>query len=112
MNRAERRRLERQKSKQSATYNLNNEQIKQLKSDASNKAIDTAFKLMVSIPVMIMHDKYAQLMKREVDGVGREERFANMILDLYDSYMQGYVTLDDLEKCLEEETGMRFEDVR
>ena len=40
---------------------------------------------------------------------GREERLADMILDLYDSYSRGYVTLDELEDCLWEEAGIKFE---
>lgn len=106
MNRAERRRLK--NHDKVTTYNMNPSQIKNMKEDATKKAVDTAFTLMLSIPVMVMHDKYPQLMRKEVDGKGREERFAEMILDLYDSYDKGYVTLEDLANCLYEETGMRI----
>ena len=34
---------------------------------------------------------------------------AEFVLDLYDSVMRDYVTLEELEQCLLEETGMRFE---
>ena len=105
MNRAERRRLKKQDKVR--TYNMNHSQIKDMKEDATKKAIHAAFTLMLAIPVMVIHDKYPQLMKREVDGKSREERFAEMILDLYDSYDKGYVTFEDLVKCLEEETGMK-----
>ena len=99
MNRAERRRLKKQDKVR--TYNMNHSQIKDMKEDATKKAIHAAFTLMLAIPVMVIHDKYPQLMKREVDGKSREERFAEMILDLYDSYDKGYVTFEDLVKCLE-----------
>ena len=70
MNRAERRR---QGIKESVkTYTLNDEQIKQIKADAVKEAIDTAFILMLGLPVMILHDKYSLLMKREVDGKCRD----------------------------------------
>lgn len=106
MNRAERRRMK--NHDKVATYNMNPSQIKNMKEDATKKAVDTAFTLMLAIPVMVMHDKYPQLMRKEADGKGREERFAEMILDLYDSYDKGYVTLEDLATCLYEETGMRI----
>ena len=35
-----------------------------------------------------------------------------MILDLYDSYEKGYVTLDELEQCLWEEAGIKFDKER
>lgn len=108
MNRAEMRRQQREAVKAGKTYNFNNSQIQALKQDATEKAIHTAFTLMLAIPVMVMHDKYGQLMKKEVDGKSREERFAEMCLDLYDSYEQGYVTIDDLRQCLEDETGIKI----
>ena len=104
MNRAERRR---QGIKESVkTYTLNEEQIKQIKADAVKEAIDTAFILMLGLPVMIIHDKYPQLMKREVDGKCREERFTDLLLDLYDSFDKGYLTLDDILNCITEECGI------
>ena len=109
MNRAERRRIEREFQKADKIYTLNSEQIKDIKHKAVEEAVDTAFKLMLSIPVMVMHDKYSSLMRKEVNGKGREERFAEMVLELYDTYKQGYVSLEDLEKCLYEETGIRFD---
>lgn len=80
--------------------------IENIKNQVAEEAVDKAFLLMLSIPVMIMHDKYPQLMKREVNGKPRVERFAELCLDLYDSFEQGYVTLDDLNKCLKEEAGI------
>lgn len=90
------------------TYVLNSDQIEQLKKEATEEAIGTAFTLMLGLPVMILHDKYSQIMKKEVDGKCREERFAEMILDLYDSFDKGYLTLDDIRNCVEEETGMKL----
>ena len=104
MNRAERRR---QGIKESVkTYTLNEDQIKQIKADAVKEAIDTAFILMLGLPVMILHDKYSLLMKREVDGKCREERFTDLLLDLYDSFDKGYLTLDDILNCIKEECGI------
>ena len=50
MNRAERRRAEKQAKKDKvATYNLTQEQINQIKKEARDEAIDTAFTLMLSL---------------------------------------------------------------
>ena len=112
MTRAERRRANREKAKSNKTYNLNREQIKGIRDQATNEAVDTAFKLMLCIPVMVIHDHYADLMRKEVDGKSRGERLSDMILDLYDSYEKGYVTLDELEDCLWEEAGIKFDKER
>ena len=107
MNRAERRKSGIKTSVK--TYTLNDLQIKQIKDDAVKEAIDTAFILMLGLPVMIIHDKYPQLMKKVVDGKGREERFTDLLLDLYDSVDKGYVSFEDLKDCLKEECGIEIE---
>ena len=107
MNRAERRKSGIKESVK--TYTLNESQIKKIKDDAVKEAIDTAFIYMLGLPVMIIHDKYPQLMKKVVDGKGREERFADLLLDLYDSVDKGYVSFEDLKDCLKEECGIEIE---
>lgn len=109
MNRAERRRQGKVNAKATKTWNINASQLQGIKEDATTKAIDTAFLLMLAIPTMVIHDHYAKIMKREVDGKCREERFAELCLDLYDTFQQGYVSLEELKACLEEETGMKLE---
>lgn len=73
--------------------------------EASNKA----FFLMLAIPVMVIHDKYPQLMRRDVEGKSRAERFADLCIDLYDSFDRGYITLEDFHQCLWEEAGIKIE---
>ena len=107
MNRAERRKYGIKESQPDET--LNKSQIKRLKDDSVKEAIDTAFILMLGLPVMIIHDKYPQLMKKVVDGKGREERFTDLLLDLYDSVDKGYVSFEDLKDCLKEECGIEIE---
>lgn len=108
MNRAERRRLQKKQTKSDPIYNIKSSNLDKIKQDATKTATDTAFFLMLAIPVMVLHDKYGQLMKKEVEGKSREERFADMCLDLYDSFEKGYVTLDDLHKCLWDEAGIKI----
>lgn len=111
MNRAERR--TRQKKgipfTKEPVLNIKASDIQQIKKDAINAATDTAFFLMLAIPVMVIHDKYPKLMRKVVDGKSREERFADLCIDLYDSFDKGYVTLNDLKECLWEEAGIKFE---
>lgn len=107
MNRAERRRLNRE-SERDAIINIKSSDLEKLKMDVSKQAVNLAFKLMLSIPVMVLHDKYGQLMKKEVDGKCREERFLDMCVELYDSFDKGYLTLEDLAETLLEETGCKL----
>lgn len=111
MNRAERRRRQKQGLPivKEPVLNIKASDIQQIKKDATNTAADIAFFLMLAIPVMVIHDKYPQIMRRVVDGKSREERFADLCLDLYDSFNKGYVTLDDLAQCLWEEAGIKLE---
>ena len=105
MNREERRKLAKQgvKVKSDPVINLKSSDIEAMKIEATKKAADTAFFLSLAIPVMIIHDKFGQLMKKD----GREQRFTELCLDLYDSYLKGYVDIEDLHKCLELETGIK-----
>lgn len=105
MSRAEQRRAMRVKN---PTYTLTQAQINQIKADTMEEASARAFFLMLSIPVMVLHDKFGQLMRKD----GRTERFIELCLDLYDSFEKGYVTLDDLKTTLRTETGFTMEKER
>lgn len=111
MNRAERRKRQKQglPTPKEPVMNVKVSDIQNIKKQATTEVSDLAFFLMLSIPVMVIHDKYPQLMRREVDGKPRAERFADLCLDLYDSFEKGYVTLDDLAQCLWEEAGIKLE---
>lgn len=76
--------------------------IIQAKRDAVKEATDVAFVLMLAIPVMVVHDKYSKIMKKD----GRCETFANMCLEMYDAFQQGYFTLEDCHEVLKEEAGI------
>ena len=111
MNRTERRQLGRKgvKVPKEPVINVKKNDIDALKEKAANDAADKAFILMLAIPVMVIHDKYSLLMKREVDGKSREERFTDLCLDLYDTFEKGYVTIDELADVLKEECGLKIE---
>lgn len=110
MNRQERRKKEKAglKVAKDPMISVKKSELIQMKQNAVYEAVDSVFLLMLGIPVMIMHDKYPSLMRREVDGKNRTERFADMCMDLYDSYAKGYVSLEDIKECLWAEGGIRL----
>ena len=83
-------------------YTVSDTQLRQMIRRAVEEATHKSFILMVAIPNMIIHDKFDELL----DPEGREEKFANYVLDLYDTYEKGYVTLEELAECLKEEAGI------
>ena len=106
MNRQQRRALSAPKE---PTYTLTKSQIDTMKKETTDEAVDLAFKLMLCIPAMVIHDNFKDIMKRE----GRIETFIELVLDLYDSYTQGgLIELSELEECLLEEAGVSFEEIR
>ena len=112
MNRSERRRLAKQDKvvvPSEPVINIKSSDIKNIKQKAAKDAVDIAFLMMLAFPTMILHDRYSSLMKKQVDGKSREERFVEMCLDLYDSFEKGYVTVEDLHQCLWEEAGIKIE---
>jgi len=102
MGRAEKRRLEREKVKKEVTYNLTAGQIAKLKQDATDEAISTAFILMLGLPIMVLNDKFSKIYRKE----NRLENFMDELLELYDSFNKGYLTLDDILETIKEETGV------
>ena len=99
MNRAERRRKQRKIEKKQKTYNLTVGQIEKMKDDAVTEAVGTSFALMLGIPLIVLRDKY---------GFGRKrmDRFIDYVLDTFDSFDKGYVTLEDIEEVLHDEIGL------
>lgn len=110
MNRAERRRRERHglTAAKEPVMNIKMSDIQAMKKQATDKAANTAFLLMLSIPIMVIHDCYGQLMRKEVNGKSREERFADLCIDLYNSFDKGDISLDDLAECLWDEAGIKL----
>ena len=97
-----------EENRKNKTYTLTQAQIDAIKDEASSEAMDAAFILMLGLPVMVLHDHMNDLWKKEIGGIGREERFANMVLDLYDSFNRGYITLDDVIRTLNNECEVSF----
>lgn len=101
MNRAERRRNARQEKPK--TYVLTDDQIQKIKQDAANKATRRAFVLFLSIPVMVLHDKFGF-------GKTRLARFMDYVLLWFESVHDNETQLRELIKVAEEECGIRIID--
>lgn len=99
MNRAERRR--RGIKNKEPVLNVKVSDISKIKENAVNQAADTAFVMMITIPLMVLRDKYGF-------GKKRLEVFSDYVLDLYESFDKGYITFDDLKETLKEEAGIEF----
>lgn len=104
MNRAERRRLEKQgqQPKKEAVVNIKSSDVQAMKKAAANEAADLAFILMLGLPILVLHDKYGF-------GKVRCERFIDQVLYQYQLFEEGRMTLDDVKAILKEESGITFE---
>ncbi len=86
---------------------ITNKEIEKIKDDVTNEAIRKAFILMLCIPTMVIHDKYAYITKKiDEKGRNREERFIDLCLDNYECILSDNVELRELVKILKDETGV------
>lgn len=99
MNRAERRRSAKQQAKQK-TYVLTEDQIEKMKRDAVNEATRKAFLMFLSIPVMVLHDKFGF-------GKQRLSKLMHYCLVWYEAIQDNDVKLMELVKIAEDECGIK-----
>lgn len=99
MNRAEKRRLERDANKSQKVYTLTQAQIDEIKRDISIQSTKRAFHIMLAFPLMAMRDEFGF-------GKKRLQRIIDRILETYDAYEEKYITLEDLHTAIEDETGV------
>ena len=108
MNRAERRRAEKQANKDKVTtYNYTREQldaviragvkaeVENIRKQARDEAIDTALTLMLSLPLEVLKNKYwVKSAKR------RLPKFLDEVLSLYEDLDTGVLTIEGLREDL------------
>ena len=119
MNRAEKRRLEKQKIKieKPAVYNLTRDQYfgvmrsgrDEIKKEVTRETVEAVLPLMLGIPVLMFKDHFGDLIRKEVDGKNRYERFADYCLEYYRQFEAGLYTIDDIKMVLKTELGIEFE---
>lgn len=103
MNRAERRRLQKKgvQVPVEPVINIKASDVQQMKDQATKKAANTGFLLMLGLPILVLRDKWGF-------GKVRLERFIDQVIDMYEAFNEGYLTLDDIHKVIEEETGIKI----
>lgn len=103
MNRAERRRLQKQgkKVKSEPVINIKSSDVQNIKEKATSEAVNKAFLMMLGLPVLVLRDKWGF-------GKVRSERFIDQVLEIYEAFDKGYLTLDDIHDVLWEEAGVKI----
>ena len=102
MTRAEIRRQQREAAKSGKTYNLNVQQIEEIKKKAMNEALHHAMVLMFALPVLVLHEKYGWGSKK------RLPEFAEYLTDYYEEFNEGVWTVEEYEQMVLDYTGIGF----
>lgn len=103
MNRQERRRLG--IKRKDPMVSIKQSDIDSMKEEATEKGCKMAFNLMLAVPAMVIHYKFGSLMKKE----GRVEKFVDLCMEEYKCYEEGYITLEELAKCLKDEANIEID---
>ena len=104
MNRSEKRRQDRLLVKQTKTYTFTQAQIDKIKEDATIAATRRAFAIMLAMPMMVLRDQF---------GVGKKRLsfFSDKVFDIYEAYEEDRLSLVDMHKTIEKETGVVIKEV-
>lgn len=100
MNRAERRR-QKSSAPKPKTYVLTEDQIQKMKQDAVDIATRRAFLMFMSIPIMVLHDKFGF-------GKLRLGRLMDYVLIWYESVQDNETKILELVKIVEKECGIKI----
>lgn len=101
MNRQQRRKLGIKEHE--AVFNMKQSDIKKMKDDATEQAVDTAMILLLGIPIKVLHDKYGWGMKK------RLPEFAEAMIDVYTDFSNGDMTLEEFSELIYQEAGIKFQ---
>ena len=122
MNRAEIRRLEREKIKEKTrTYNLTKAQLNALvrervlselndikakiKKEATEEAVNTAMVLMLTLPLKVLIDNY-WTSKEQLEQI---PEFTDRVIEYYEKWQNGELDIDKLREDLWNYAGVRLE---
>lgn len=72
-----------------------------MKDEATKKAANTGFLLMLGLPILVLRDKWGF-------GKVRLERFIDQTIEMYETFDEGYLTIDNIHQAIEEETGIKI----
>lgn len=122
MNRAEIRRLEREKIKEKTrTYNLTKAQLDilvrervqselndikaKIKKEATEEAVNTAMVLMLTLPLKVLIDNY-WISKGQLEQI---PEFTDKVIEYYEKWQNGELDIDKLREDLWNYAGVRLE---
>ena len=96
MNRAQRRRQQREAEK-NPTYMMTEKQLHDAKLEAAKTAIDTSYILLLAMPIMVMRDElnYSKTMRAKV---------LDQIITRYNNFMDNQYDMRKIIELVEEET--------
>lgn len=105
MNRAERRRRKKQglPVTNEPVYNVKDSDIQKIKDETTSDALAQAFVLMLAIPVKVMHDKFGWGLKKRLPELGEA------IIDEWESFENGDMTIEEYQDLVFEYCGMKFQ---
>lgn len=101
MNRAERRRLEKQ-TKKNPAMTIKASELEAIKQKERQSALDAVLPLLLGLPVKVLKEKY---------GWGTQKRlpdFADVLLEAYEAFSKNEQSIEDLRKQVEQDCGIRF----
>lgn len=105
MNRAERRK--RQKMglpvAKEPVYTMKQSDIAKIKRESTDTAVDTVMVMLLAIPIKVMHDKYGWRMKK------RLPELAEAIIDEYQRFSDGEMSLEEYQEMVYEWCGLKFQ---
>lgn len=106
MNRAERRRRAKQGLPvvKEPVMNIKRSDVSRMKEEATEKAIDTAMVLLLSIPIKVMHDKYGWGMRK------RLPELSEALIDEYQAFSDGDMTLEEYQEMVYQYCGVKFKE--
>lgn len=105
MNRSEKRRSDRQVTKQTKVYTLTQAQIDQIKKDATDAATKRAFAIMLAMPMMVLRDKFGF-------GQKRLNFFLNETFAVYEAFEDDRLTMVDMHETIKMETGVIIKEAK
>ena len=103
MGRAELRRSQKDQVKKMKTFTLTQDQINVIKEAAVKDAVEKSFILMLALPleVLITEDYWMKSAKTRIP------KFIDDILNLYNAYEEGSISIEEMEKDLWDFAGVR-----
>lgn len=83
-------------------FNMKQSDIKKIKQEASEKAVNTAMILLLGIPVKVLKEQYGWGMKK------RLPEFCEAMIDVYTDFSNGDLTLEQFADLIYQECGVKF----